>query len=961
MGSAKVVETTLRLIKKAGAGQFEISMTAPSLSKEMRFAVELELVEPGKDGYDMVSMDVQYQVSEAPKLLKATLNELKSIYSDLVSDKMCPDLNKWYKKVQKVFKQIPKVLNSVRDELRKSIPVYYEFVKNYSLDLYKLYEADIIAMWETARTELLRYFNIMKAEAPVVFNKYVAILKKTETWNAVQTLINEILVNYPVYYDAAVDFYNKVVIPYITEVTEMVEKFLVLPDFDVSQYVTIFKKEASAIVKNLYTQLMDTEVVMLMKEKFNELKSLYPTEFSLLEDVYTKVILPSSTEFFAMVNKMVAAPAFDYQQYWNIVITDVPELFNKLSQRILSTQIVNKLRAAYPGLFIITEDIYSNVIVPTVNDIVAFVKKMTSLPIDFQEYWTITKAEVPVFVTKFMQRVLDTQLFKDLKQAFPIVFEMSEDLYTKVILPTLGDALVLAEKLVDVPVVDFQETFKQYWAFIKAEVPPMFNKFVQRLPETKLVKKITTVFPMVFNVAGDFYTKVVAPTTSDFATVVEKLLEIPVSDILLAGQQYWNILKVEMPTLMGKFFGRLPETKLVILIKEKSTVLIQLLQDKLTEMKAQNPEATAFILDFYNKFAVPAYSELAVLYGKLTKVSDIYEVRDLLVTEIMVHVRHLQEKLSNTEIVKMITAKFFELLEKYPNEYQAVVQFYNQISQLTVSDVLTAVKSYINNELHITFSVTAEKFTVVFPLPVSVQTVRNYYQIITVNVPTYVADVVAQWIAQGRDLYKQIEAKIPIIVEYINTQAPIYVEFVNNHLETLKVYINNQLETLKVTIPQYVVVPYFQDLASTLKTNFELAKNSEFGKLVEKKVGEFVQLLITKQNEVMNLYPKEYQAIMDFVSLYMNICMDYAAWALNTIVEYPPVQKAIEYLVGPTPEKAQASLDTVMDFAMSAVTKLEAKVNDLIAAIPEDIPAFLEMHLPAFIISLMKSVIAYLQ
>merc|ERR1712180_22507 len=242
--SAKVVETTLRLIKKAGAGQFEISMTAPSLTKEMRFAVELELVEPGKDGFDMVSMDVQYQVSEAPKLLKATLNELKSIYSDLISDNMCPDLNKWYKKVQKVFKQIPKVLNSVRDELRKSIPVYYEFVKNYSLDLYKLYEADIIAMWETARTELLRYFNIIKAEAPVVFNKYVAILKKTETWNAVQTLINEILVNYPVYYDAAVDFYNKVVIPYITEVTEMVEQFLVLPDFDVSQYVTIFKKRS---------------------------------------------------------------------------------------------------------------------------------------------------------------------------------------------------------------------------------------------------------------------------------------------------------------------------------------------------------------------------------------------------------------------------------------------------------------------------------------------------------------------------------------------------------------------------------------------------------------------------------------------------------------------------------------------------------------------------------------------
>ena len=79
--------------------------------------------------------------------------------------------------------------------------------------------------------ELLRYFNIVKTEAPVFFNKYVAILKKTETWNTVQTLLREILVNYPVYYDAAVDFYNKVIIPYVAEVTEMVGQFLVLPEF----------------------------------------------------------------------------------------------------------------------------------------------------------------------------------------------------------------------------------------------------------------------------------------------------------------------------------------------------------------------------------------------------------------------------------------------------------------------------------------------------------------------------------------------------------------------------------------------------------------------------------------------------------------------------------------------------------------------------------------------------------
>merc|ERR1712126_577921 len=102
-----------------------------------------------------------------------------------------------------------------------------------------------------------------------------------------------------------------------------------------------------------------------------------------------------------------------------------------------------------------------------------------------------------------------------------------------------------------------------------------------------------------------------------------------------------------------------------------------------------------------------------------------------LTSEIIELIRHLKEHLSNTQIGKIITAKFFELLDKYPNEYQAVVRFYNQISQITVGDIVAAVKSYINDELHITFSVSAEKFTVVFPLPVSVAAVRELYHIIT--------------------------------------------------------------------------------------------------------------------------------------------------------------------------------------------------------------------------------------
>merc|ERR1712121_233350 len=263
----------------------------------------------------MVSIDVQYQVSEAPKLLKATFNELKNIYADLVNDGMCPDLNKWYRKAQKVVKKLPKFLNSVRDELIESIPKYYEFVKSYVMNLYQLHEEDVIAMFNTGRIELLRYWNIVKTEAPVLVNQYIEILKTTETWNVVQNLLNEFLVNYPVYYEAAIDFYNKVVVTYVTQLADMIGKVLVLPEFDVSQYVTILKKEISSILNNVVTQLLDTKMVKLTQEKFTELKTLYPTEFGLLEDPYTTVILPTSTEILAIINKMLAIPDFDYQKY----------------------------------------------------------------------------------------------------------------------------------------------------------------------------------------------------------------------------------------------------------------------------------------------------------------------------------------------------------------------------------------------------------------------------------------------------------------------------------------------------------------------------------------------------------------------------------------------------------------------------------------------------------------------
>merc|ERR1711970_1579181 len=759
---------------------------------------------------------------------------------------------------------------------------------------------------------------------------------------------------------------GKVVITYVTELADMVGKVLVLQEFDVSQYVTILKKEVSTIAKNVVTQLLDTKMVMLMQEKFTELKTLYPTEFSLLEDIYTTVILPTSTELLAIINKMLAIPDFDYQNYLNVIVSDVPELFIRLSQRILDTQIVDNLRAAYPTVFIIIEDIYSNVIIPTMIDLVSLINKIAVLPVDFEEYWALIKTEVPVIFNKCVQCILDTQLINELKAAFPVVFEISEDFYFYVILPTLQDTLVLVEKLIAVPVVDFKETIKQYWGFIKVEMPSMFNKFIQRLPETKLVQNLKTLFPTLFEVANDLYSKVIVPTTNDIVAIVEKLITIPLSDIEVAVQQCMDILKMELPTLMGKFFERLPETQIFILIKEKSSDLLQLVQEQLDVLKTQYPVTYATAVDFYNKVALPAYSDLIVIYEKLTKLSDIYQVTHLLTTEVITFINNLVKNITTTDIFTMAITKFDELVALYPEEYQAVIGFYSQVSQITLSSILAAVKSYINEDLGISYSISAEKFTAVLPLPVSAATVRNYYHITTVVAPAYVVDVVEQWLVQGRVLYKSIEAQIPVIVDFININAPIYIEYIKNYLETLLVVITEYVENVQANLPIMLedlhkfLLPYVEEIISTIVTYVEFVKNSAQGKLVEKKVGEIVKLLVTKVDEVIKMYPAEIKAIQDFIFVYVNICLEYATWAINTIVEYPPVQKAIEYIVTLTSEKALATLDLIKDFVTYNMMTLEGIVNDLIAAIPKEIPAFIESHVPAFIILFIKNILSYL-
>ncbi|CAL4060730.1 unnamed protein product, partial [Meganyctiphanes norvegica] len=417
---SKEVETILRLTPKASALQFEALVTAPSLTKEMRLAVDLELIEPGKvGGYDMVNVDVQYQVSEAPKLLMATLSELQIIYGDLVNDGLLPDFNNLYRIAQMWTKRLPKQLNKIRDQLMVMVPQYY----GYFQELYQQYEADLIVLRNKIQSGLLMYWDLVKREATLLLQTYVEVIKKSETW--------------------------KVIIQLFSTLSDAVS--MLLQNFNVN----FMKQELATLLTNFISQLRSSKALMQFQEKFSELKTLYPKECGVLEYVYTDIISPTMSDSLEIIYFILNTP--DVFQHWEIVVSDLREVSAMFTRRLLNTPLLMDLRTTYPAAFEIAEDLYNNVVLTTYNEVIQFIMKIRSLPVDFKLYWQTIQVEVPTLARQFTQRLLDTQLVKQLVSSllstFPNVYNVASSLYNGVLMPTLDDILTVLEKLISLPIL----------------------------------------------------------------------------------------------------------------------------------------------------------------------------------------------------------------------------------------------------------------------------------------------------------------------------------------------------------------------------------------------------------------------------------------------------------------------------------------------------------------------------
>ena len=131
--------------------------------------------------------------------------------------------------------------------------------------------------------------------------------------------------------------------------------------------------------------------------------------------------------------------------YLTVIIREVPEVFKKLSLRILNTQMVNKLEDA--SLILVA------LIQKNVNALIAL------YPNEFNMIKECVMSTME-FVMSTMKLVMSTMTqieagVKVLIATIPkeMILSLLEDVHTSVILPTVTEVLAIVNKMLAIPVV----------------------------------------------------------------------------------------------------------------------------------------------------------------------------------------------------------------------------------------------------------------------------------------------------------------------------------------------------------------------------------------------------------------------------------------------------------------------------------------------------------------------------
>merc|ERR1712142_1043758 len=426
-----------------------------------------------------------------------------------------------------------------------------------------------------------------------------------------------------------------------------------------------------------------------------------------------------------------------------------------------------------------------------------------------------------------------------------------------------------------------------------------------------------TTYPAVFKIIEDLYNQILIPTYNDILQFIQKVAALPID-----FQIYLTTLQAEVPTLVNNFVERLSIPELV--------------------NKLKTLELYAIALDFYTKVAVPAVSDLTMLFNKIFQITDVYQLRDFIVMDVLSFVNNLLNNISTTDLFSKLMAVFDQVIAAYPDEYDMILKTYKQMTEVTVGNVISAINSYLFEKFGMSFSISAEKFTAVFPLPVNVATVRAYYQMITVYAPAYAIDqgrLVYKYIeAQGRFLFKYMSNILPGIIDYIITQGPIYLQYVVDYVQMIQVGIFNLLELDDDEVEELIDMvfepleplgPYIEQIQVII-----FGSEEEAGERLDYYADLFFDNVFMPILEIVFNIKFNIEIYMEFAHLAIEMIMDLA---INPVLEHPAIQPIYEYIVNLTPEKAQTDLAPVLDFVMSVLREVS-----------KDITTFIKLHIPFF-------------
>merc|ERR1711970_1544346 len=669
------------------------------------------------------------------------------------------------------------------------------------------------------------------------------------------------------------------------------------------------------------------------------------------------------TEFMAFINAVVAEVEVivadlvkdgllpDLTIWLNklkIALKELPTLLNTLKVKLV--ELINKY---WP---VVRDWVMKMWQVLNEGDVIAFIK---NLHIELVHCWDIMKTEVPVIYNNLMATLMNTELWKVLHGlVMEVINALPIELITKY-WTTVKNWVLNMWVAYEADVMAFLTTvtteLARYWQILKAESTIIFDNFMAALKNTELwkilngmVNDIMARYPAVFNILADFHNKVILTTVTELQKMVSSIMALPTFNF--GG--VWNILKIEVPAIIGKLGTQLLNTDLV-----------KLFVGKFQELRAYFPAVIDVTVDVWGHVIVPVYNDLVTLLTKLMKIrfTSVWDVIDLLVVETLNFSNNVVTHLMNCDVVKIIITKVKLLIETNPiigtlyravadivlnvllalktdltmiwNKLMAIptfkklVDYIVQIFNTKVLDMeAVSWKSFtagfhvfVTDVLGLTYTLSANHFTAVIPLPCSVTTLSNIWTNVTTYMSTLVADLVNIWNA--------IIDTIPIALRTVKKYAIVCIEFIRAQIPVI-------VETIITWVPKII-----NNLIPIINNFIEFLMNTNTFKF-----------LMAKVDEIIKMYPAEFAAVKAFVLRVKELTVKYTVLVWNKMMEIPVIKMIVDYIWQLINRK------DIYSSMESSISSVSSSVSSLASSMYNNVPAFVELHTPSFLATWLTSV-----